>query len=96
VRSTEFRSDLGDIARAAICKEIERRNLGERQIRRRQLLSRREDELTPEPANGDDTTTDLSETLSTPRHLIDSAAEWRAPHASDAAPQFFRSTREVG
>jgi hypothetical protein len=96
VRSTEFRRDLGNVARAAVCKEIERRNLGERKIRRRQLLRSGEDELTPEPANRDDATADLSETLSTPRHLIDSAAEWRAANASDSAPQFIGSTREVG
>jgi hypothetical protein len=96
VRSTEFRRDLGNVTRAAVCEEVERRDLGERQIRWRQLLRSGEDELTPEPANRDDATADLSETLSTPRHLIDSAAEWRATNACNAAPQLIRSTREVG
>ena len=95
VRSSEFCRNLRNVARAAIGEEIERGDLREREISRRELLRSREDELTPKPANGDEAATDLTEVLATTGDLIDPAAERCSPRTCDTAAQLIRSTREV-
>ena len=95
VRSSEFCSDLRNVARATISEEIERSDLCQREVGRRELLRGGEDELTPKPANGDDAATDLTETLTSTRYFVDPATERCSPRACDTTAQLIRSTGEV-
>ena len=96
VRPAKFDRDLCNVARAAIGKEIERRNLGEREIGRRQLLGCGEDELAPEAPNRDDPAADLAEALAPTRDLVHAGAERNSTHPRKAAAQLVGRSREVG
>lgn len=96
VRASEFCCDLCNVARAAIGEEIERGDLRQREIGRRELLCGGEDELTPKPANGDDTATDLAEVLTTTGHLIEFTTEAAPRSGGEPAAQLLSGTRQVG
>ena len=76
MRAAKFPRNLTDRSRLAVSQQIERGNLREREFTRCQLLRRRQHQLAPEAANGDDAPADLTEALSATRHLI----KWTLPH----------------